>query len=177
MSDSEMKGRPAQPVPASGASRTMVSNDLPAAPGAATAPGRPPILPHPGAPVADHAGPRAVPAADLPAPPLSAFLAGAETRLRDLLAFGMAAEAGRPVGPAEVEALRRKADAELAAYAFRTLHNQAEAIRQQAVQEHFARLRIPGFATLVAANLIALVAGAAIAFLLWWWHPQYLAGV
>ena len=113
-----------------------------------TAPGRP----------ADPAAP-----ADLSLPD---FVGGAETRLRDLLAFGMAVEAGRPAGPDGVEALRRKAEAELEAHAFRVLHNQVEAIRRQAVDEHLGKARRGlSFLGAVLANLIALglVAAALLA--------------
>lgn len=90
-------------------------------------------------------------------PALGDFLAGPETRMRDLLAFGMAVEAGRPPGPDGIEALRRRAEAELESHAFRVLHNQVETIRRQAVEEQIGRLggglRFRGA---VLANLLAL---------------------
>jgi hypothetical protein len=115
--------------------------------------------------------------APLPAAPcLEDFITDrADDRLRDLLAFAMAVEAARPVEP---ETLRRKAEAELQAHAFRTLHNQAEAIRLEAAKDQIARLRRgPGFLKLVLANLLAvtLVLGAAYAL---WLRPDLLpAGV
>lgn len=94
-------------------------------------------------------------------PPLGAFLGAEETRLRDLIAFGMAAEAGR-IGPDGIEGLRRKAEAELHAHAFRLLHNEAERIRREGMDAERARApRAGGFARLVAANLVALALFAA----------------
>ncbi|WP_439595032.1 hypothetical protein [Falsiroseomonas sp.] len=123
--------------------------------------------------------PRPVPPVALatpPAPCLEDFVTdGAEHRLRDLLAFALAVEAGRPT---EREALRGKAEAELQAHAFRTLHNQAEAIRMEAARDQLARLRGgPGFLKLVLANLVALglLGGLAAAL---WLRPDLLpAGV
>jgi hypothetical protein len=89
-------------------------------------------------------------------PGIAAFLGAEETRLRDLLAFGMAAEAGR-IGPDGVEGLRRKADADLHAHAFRHLHNEVERIRREAVDEERGRApRADGFRRQVLANLAAL---------------------
>lgn len=104
-----------------------------------------------------------------PLPPLSSFLSpGDDHRLRDMLAFAMAVEAGRPLAPNGLDALRRDADAALAGHAFRSLHNRVEEIRLAAVQEHIGRLRAPpGFVTLVIANLVALVLLAAAAALGW----------
>jgi hypothetical protein len=98
-----------------------------------------------------------------PAPLLRDFLAGPETRLRDLLAFGMAAEGGR-LPPDGIEGLRRQADADLQAHAFRILHNQVETIRRQAVDEQIGRVRGGlGFGRAVLANLLALaIAGVAV---------------
>ncbi|NKE47889.1 hypothetical protein HB662_24140 [Roseomonas frigidaquae] len=114
--------------------------------------------------------------ATTPAPCLEDFITDrADDRLRDLLAFAMAVEAARPTEP---EALRRKAEADLQAHAFRTLHNQVETIRLEAAKEQIGRLRRgPGFLKLVLANLlaIALVLGAAYAL---WLRPDLLpAGV
>jgi len=87
---------------------------------------------------------------------ISAFLGAEETRLRDLVAFGFAAEAGR-IGPDGIEGLRRKADADLHAHAFRHLHNEVERIRREAVDEERSRApRADGFRRQVAANLVAL---------------------
>jgi hypothetical protein len=52
----------------------------------------------------------------------------------------MAVDAGRMPGPDGITDFRRKADADLEAYAFRVLHNQAEQIRRQAVDDHIARM-------------------------------------
>lgn len=109
-----------------------------------------------------------------PAPQLADFLGGEDTRLRDLLAFGMAAQAGGPLGPEAVPALRRKADAELQAHAFRLLHNQVETIRRQAVDEQLARgPRGLSFNQAVAANLAALVLAGALAVLGWLASPLF----
>jgi hypothetical protein len=107
------------------------------------------------------------PAPDLPS--LRDFLATEDTRLRDLLAFGMAVQAGRPLGPDGVEGLRRTAEADLHAHAFRLLHNQVEEIRRQAVAEQLDRTPRPlGFSGAVLANLLGLalaglMAGLALA--------------
>jgi hypothetical protein len=106
-------------------------------------------------------GAGADPAADVPA--LRDFLGAEESRLRDLLAFGMAVQAGRPPGPDGVDGLRRKAEADLHAYAFRLLHNQVEEIRRQAIAEQLDRMPRPlGFPGAVLANLAALALAAAI---------------
>lgn len=117
----------------------------------------------------DTAEPAAAPPAGAvrPAPPpppapgvtLRDFLAGPETRMRDLLAFGLAVEAGRPPGPEAIETLRRQAEADLQSHAFRLLHNQVETIRREAMEEQMARTRAAslGFGGAVAANLLALV--------------------
>lgn len=108
-----------------------------------------------------------------PTPALKDFIGSAETRLRDLLAFGMAAEAGRPPGPDGIEGLRRKADAELEAHAFRVLHNQVEAIRRQAMDEQLARTgRGLSFLGAVAANLAALLLGGALLLALLAYEPS-----
>jgi hypothetical protein len=121
--------------------------------------------------------PGLVPAADTapPAPVLADFLGGAETRLRDLLAFAMAAEGARAAGPATIETFRQKADAELHAHAFRLLHNQAEAIRQQAIADHAARAaRALSFPRVVTANLVALALAALLAILATAGEPSLL---
>lgn len=126
--------------------------------------------------------PRQTPAEDTsmspPLPPLSGFQTpGDAHRLRDLLAFAMAVEAGRPIAPNAIDGLRRDADAALEGYAFRSLHNRVEEIRLAAVQEHIGRLRAPpGFLTLVVANITALVLLAGGAVLAWRYHgPALLA--
>jgi hypothetical protein len=100
------------------------------------------------------------------APCLEDFLTGREDdRLRDLLAFGMAVQAARPTDP---DAMRNKAEAELQAHAFRTLHNQAEAIRLEAARDQLARTRQSlGFTGSFVASLLALLFGVAIALVLW----------
>lgn len=116
-------------------------------------------IPEPGA----GSPPRMQEAPAAAAPALRDFVGGAETRLRDLLAFGMATQAGRPPGPDGIEELRRKADSELEAHAFRVLHNQVEAIRRQAVDEHLGKVRRGlSFPGAILANLVALGLGAAL---------------
>lgn len=106
------------------------------------------------------------PQQDMLAPPLQAFLTEPDHRLRDLLAYGMAVEANRPLSREGVEDLRRAAEAELEAHAFRTLHNQAEAIRRQAADEQLARIpRGLSFTGVVAANLAAVALGIALLLL------------
>jgi hypothetical protein len=97
-------------------------------------------------------------------PSLAEFRAGEDSRLRDLLAFAMAVEGGRPLGNDGVDALHRRADAELEAHAFRVLHNQVEAIRRQAMDEELARVARRGqsFPGAVLANLVALAIAGAI---------------
>jgi hypothetical protein len=89
----------------------------------------------------------------------AAFRSGREEdRLADLLAFAMAAEAGEPPTAESVDRLRRRAGTELTDHAFRLLHNRVEEIRRDAVAEALGRLpRPPGFATIVVANLLALL--------------------
>ncbi len=89
------------------------------------------------------------------APCLEDFLSGRpDDRLRDLLAFALAVEAGPPM---DRPALHARAEAELEAMAFRRLHNQVETIRLEAAREQILRLRGgPGLATLILGNLIAL---------------------
>lgn len=109
------------------------------------------------------------PAAAPPAgPALGDFLGSEEHRLRDLLAYGMAVAAGR-VGPDGIEGMRRKAEADLEAHAFRVLHNQVEVIRRQAMDEERARIpRGASFGGAVLANLIALaIAGGLAAAAIW----------
>jgi hypothetical protein len=130
-------------------------------------PPRPGVLPPPAARAGAGAGgpaapasPASAPAAAKPPPagPLPRdFLAGPDTRLRDLLAFALAAEAGRPVPPGGIEALRNKAEAELHTHAFRILHNQVETIRHEAITEQMGRMsRGLSFSRVVIANLVAL---------------------
>ncbi|WP_203074877.1 hypothetical protein [Falsiroseomonas ponticola] len=113
-----------------------------------------------------------------PLPPLGSFLTpGDGNRLRDLLAFALAVEAARPLAPNGIEGLRREADAALEGYAFRSLHNRVEEIRLAAVQDHLGRLRPPpGFMTLVAANLVALLLLAGGALLAWRHYGPALLG-
>lgn len=88
--------------------------------------------------------------------------------MRDLLAFGMAVEAGCPPGPDGIVDLRRKADAELEAHAFRQLHNQAETIRRQAMDDQLARLpRGLSFTGVVLATMAGLALTAVLLLLLW----------
>jgi hypothetical protein len=113
-------------------------------------------------PVATSSGSPAVPAAALP----EAWRpAPAEDRLPALLGFALAAEAGGPLRPEEAPARRAEAERLLTEWAFRHLHNRLDEIRREAVAEAQARQpRPPGFATLLLANLVALViAGGA-----WW---------
>lgn len=97
------------------------------------------------------------------------FLTGREDdALRDLLAYGQYARAaqegrepmrieGEPATADMIERYRAQANADLHAFAFRYMHNQAETIRQDAVREHLGSLRQPpGLAKLVLANLVAL---------------------
>jgi hypothetical protein len=105
----------------------------------------------------------AVTAAPEPMPAPRDFLTTEDNRLRDLLAFGMTAADAKPLGPDGVDGARRKAEAELEAHAFRTLHNRVEAIRREAAAEQAARMARPmTFGRAVLANLVAvLIAGAA----------------
>lgn len=117
-----------------------------------------------------------LPAGDPPPIAMQDFLAGPETRLRDLLAFGMAAEAGRALGPDGVETLRKRAEAELEAHAFRVLHNQVEAIRRDAAQEAAGRLRRGlSFTGAVAANMIGVALVLGLALLAWNMDPRAFA--
>jgi len=121
---------------------------------------------------APDSGARRDPAA---APSPRAFLAGPETRLRDLLAYALAAEAGRPVAPAAIEELRNKAEAELQAHAFRVLHNQVETIRRDAVAEQMSRMsRGLSFSRVVIANLVAIAVAAVLALLMTLGEPPLL---
>lgn len=89
-------------------------------------------------------------------PALADFLGAEETRLRDLLAFALAVQAGRP-GPDGIEGLRRKAEAELHAHAFRLLHNEAERLRREGMEAERARAPRGSFLAAVGANLAALL--------------------
>lgn len=117
------------------------------------------------------------------------FLTGrSEDTLRDLLAYGQyarAAQDGREPRRIEGEAAttdmiehyRAQANAELHAFAFRYMHNQAEVIRQEAVREHLATLRLPpSMMKLVLANLVALGLGA-IAWAAWHDAGAIAAGI
>lgn len=113
------------------------------------------------------------PASEPALPSLPDFLTGSEARLRDLLAFGMAVEAGRPVTEEGVETLRRKAEAELQAHAFRVLHNRVETIRREAMDEQLARApRGATFSQAVVANLLAMVLAAGVLTLVWLASPH-----
>jgi hypothetical protein len=99
-----------------------------------------------------------------PGPVLRDFLTTEDNRLRDLLAFGMTVEAAKPLGPDGVDGARRKAAAELEAHAFRTLHNQVEAIRREAAAEQAARMARPmTFGRVVLGNIAALLIVGALA--------------
>jgi hypothetical protein len=129
----------------------VATDRAPAAPKPVTPP-----LATPQAPGPAPTGP--LPTGPLPTGPLPRdFLSGPDTRLRDLLAFALAAEAGRPVPPGGIEALRNKAEAELHTHAFRILHNQVETIRHEAITEQMGRMsRGLSFSRVVIANLVAL---------------------
>ena len=142
MSDVEMRGGPA-----------MTAGDTGASPAVAAAE------------TSIRTAPRLVPPT---APRLDAFQSGPETRLRDLLAFALAAEAGKPVAAGDIAALRQKAEAELHVNALRTLHNQVETLRLEAATEALSRAgRSLGFGTLLAANLLALGIAAGAGWLVW----------
>jgi hypothetical protein len=104
------------------------------------------------------------------------FLTGRDDdTLRDLLAYGQYARAaqegrepmrieGEPATADMIERYRAQANADLHAFAFRYMHNQAETIRQDAVREQLGSMRPPpGIAKLVLANLI----GLGVAVLAW----------
>lgn len=99
---------------------------------------------------------------------LAAFRSGAaDDRERDLLAFALAAQAGDALSAETIEKRRREADAALAAWAHRYLHNRIEELRLEAVREHLAGLRpSPGFARLILAAFAGvLLAALALAWL------------
>ena len=137
-------------------------------PRAATDTGPPPSGAPTGAPAAAAAAPVG--------PSLASFRAGRSEvdRTADLLAYAVAAERGLPPTPEGIERARREADAALSDHSIRYLHNNVEQIRQEAVAAHLGRLRPPpGFARLVAANLVALaMAGGLAAWL--WTRPEVL---
>jgi hypothetical protein len=120
-----------------------------------------------------------VPAPDTAAvPALSDFVSGGDTHLRDLVAFGMAVEAGRPVSADAVETYRRRADADLQAHAFRILHNRVETIRREAMEEQLARMpRGQTFSLAVVANLVAIALAGVALLLAWLAAPQLFAGL
>jgi hypothetical protein len=104
---------------------------------------------------------------------LQDFLSGSDTRLRDLLAFGMAVEAGRLSGAEGVGELRRRAEADLEAHAFRVLHNQAEAIRRQAMDDQLARLpRGVSFFGVVLATTVGIALCLLVLALIWLAAPS-----
>ena len=119
------------------------------------------------------------PPSPAPAAGLAAFRNGRSEvdRTVDLLAFAVATERGLAPTPDAVERARREAEAALGDHAIRYLHNNVEQIRQEAVAAHLGRIRQPpGFAMLVAANLVALfAAGAAGAWL--WSRPDVRAAI
>jgi LPS O-antigen subunit length determinant protein (WzzB/FepE family) len=103
-------------------------------------------------------------------PPLARFRSGnPNDRLRDLLAFAIATEEGKPLGPEGLEALHRRADSELSAHAVRYLHNRIDEIRREAQEELRAKTRRPaGFLTLVLANLIGFLLGTGVLLYALW---------
>ncbi len=116
--------------------------------------------------------PPAAPAGTAPPPPrlpdAAAFRTGQgeDDRLIGQLAFARAVERGEAAAPAAetVEALRAQALADLSEFAFRYLHNRVEEVRREAVAAELARFgQPPSFLRLVAANLIALALGGALA--------------
>ena len=103
-------------------------------------------------------------------PSLADFRAGRSDldRVPDLLAFAIATEQDYSQAPDGVERARRDADAALGDYSVRYLHNTVDQIRQEAVTAHLGGFRQPpGFLRLVAANLVALAIGGAVAGWLW----------
>jgi hypothetical protein len=107
-----------------------------------------------------------------PPPGPKAFLTGRpEDRVRDLLAFAMAADAGA-IGHAgierAIEGYRRKADGELNAHAMTILQTRVQEIRRDAAAQAMARAGRPvGFGLVfLAALLAALIVGGTGAWLL-----------
>jgi hypothetical protein len=100
---------------------------------------------------------------DAASPALAAFRSGAaEARERDLLAFALAVEGGDRATAEAIARRRHEADALLAAWALRFLHNRIEEIRLGAVRERLGALpRPPGFARLVLAAFLGVVLGGA----------------
>jgi hypothetical protein len=157
MSDSETRAAPQAPAEAADeaaaalAARTEPRPALPAA--------QP--LPAPAA-AAPTPGPWPTPILD----PAAFRSDNPEMRLRDMLAFAMAAEAGGAAP--DVAGLRHKAEGELNAFAYRLLHNRVEEIRREAMQEQIAGMRPTlSFATLVTANAVALILAGMAGALLW----------
>ena len=106
-------------------------------------------------------------AAQSAGPALASFRAGRSEaeRIPDLLAFAIATERGFPPTSDGIERARREADAALGDHSIRYLHNTVEQIRQEAVAAHLGRPRPPpGFARLVAANVVALALAGGLAF-------------
>jgi hypothetical protein len=159
MSDSETRAAP--PVPAEAADEAPPAPAL--APRAEPRPALPAAQPLPAATAtAPTPGPWPTPLLD----PAAFRSDDPEMRLRDMLAFAMAADSGGAAP--DITGLRQKAEGELNAYAFRLLHNRVEEIRREAMQEQIAGMRPTlGFATLVAANAVALVAAGVIGALAW----------
>lgn len=95
---------------------------------------------------------------------LAAFRSGiAEDRERDLLAFALAVQGGDTLSPETIERRRREADAALAAWAHRYLHNRIEELRTEAVRDYLGRLpRPPSFPRLVAAAFAGVVLAATL---------------
>jgi hypothetical protein len=100
----------------------------------------------------------------------SAFRSGdPEGRLRDLVAFGLAWEAAKPVAADEIPDFRRKAEAELHANAFRVLHNRVQEIRLEAMTEQAALSGAgAGYARLIVAQMIAMLLFAIGSVIVWW---------
>lgn len=98
-----------------------------------------------------------------PPPGPGAFLTGrAEDRVRDLLAFAMATDAGAPADQRAIEGYRRKADAELTAHAMTILQTRVQEIRRDAAAQAMARAGRPvGFWLVFLAALLAAVLVAA----------------
>ena len=170
---------PGEADPSQPAARKLApASAAPPAAAARPAPPPPSTAPGPDAPPPAAARPAAPTPAASSAPSIEAFLSpGGAHRLRDLVAFGMAVEVGKPATPDAVDTLRRQADAELEAYAFRSLHNRVEEIRRSAIDEQLGKLRqTPGFQGIIVANLVAMIAAAMIALLLWWLHAVFTMG-
>ncbi len=86
----------------------------------------------------------------------------AEDRGRGVLAFALALQAGDPLPPETIERRQREADAALAAWARRSLHNRIEELRlDEARREEFGAFpRPPGLVRLSFAAVLGLVLGS-----------------